>query len=204
MKFELVSDQELVRKARGGDRDAFGALVLRYQEQTVMIANSILRNMEQAKEASQNAFVKAYLALSRFREEAQFKTWLFRIVINEAKDVRRRESARGFFKFLSEREDEDENAEPFLECVVSPDESPREVLEATERRKLLEQAVHELPEREREVVLLHYFHQLTLAEVAETLQIATGTVKAHLAHAIEKLRHLVVKVGGLVDERRKN
>ncbi|MBI4395104.1 MAG: hypothetical protein HY583_02790, partial [Candidatus Omnitrophica bacterium] len=74
----VQSDELLVQKARQGNRDAFGVLVCRYQTQAVLVAHSVLKNMELAKDASQNAFAKAYFGLSKFRQDAQFKTWLFR------------------------------------------------------------------------------------------------------------------------------
>ena len=112
----LKSDELLVQKARQGNRDAFGVLVRRHQAQAVLIAQSVLRNLELAKDASQNAFAKAYFGLDRFREEAQFKTWLFRIVFNEAKDIYRKEKARGLFKFWSPRQAEEEE-ESILEII---------------------------------------------------------------------------------------
>ncbi len=188
MEIPALSDEALVARARQGNRDAFGALVHRYQNQAVVIAQSVLKNLELAKDASQNAFAKAYLGLGRFREDAKFKTWLFRIVINEAKDVYRKEKSRGLFKFWTPRETEENEEESILEIIPSSGQSPREAFEAQEIRTRLESAINELPEREREVFILRYLNGLALSEVAEALGIALGTVKAHLAHGIEKLR----------------
>ena len=161
-----------------------------------MIANGVLRNFELAKDASQNAFVKAFFNLKHFREEARFKTWLFRIVMNEAKDLYRRGKSRGRFKTLGGQE-LDEGSVSILETVLSSGQSPRELFEAQEMKKQLEFAIAGLPEREREVCMLRYFHELSLAEVGETLGVATGTVKAHLAHGVEKLRACFSASGGL-------
>ncbi len=191
MEIPALSDEALVARARQGNRDAFGALVLRHQTQAVLIAQSILRNLELAKDASQNAFAKAYLGLGRFREDAKFKTWLFRIVMNEAKDVYRKEKSRGLFKFWSPRETEESEEESILETIPSSGPSPREAFETQEIRTRLEKAINELPTREREVFILRYLNGLALSEVAETLGIALGTVKAHLAHGTEKLRTIL-------------
>lgn len=195
MEIPALSDEVLVIRAREGNRDAFGALVLRYQAQAIIIAQSILRNLELAKDASQNAFAKAYFGLGRFREEARFKTWLFKIVVNEAKDVYRKEKARGLFKFWEAQETEDEETNSILDVIPSGVPSPREVYEVNEMKERLEQAIYALPEREREVFILRYLNDLQLSEIAETLGMALGTVKAHLAHGAGKLKsHLSVGV----------
>ncbi len=191
--FYSSSDEALVRRAREGNREAFGVLVERHQVQAVLMAQAVLRNMELAKDSSQNAFVKAYLGLGKFREESKFKTWLFRIVINEAKDTLRKEKSRGLFRFVTNHADEDnDGTESILDVFPSPGESPREVLETVERKKKLEEAVYQLPEREREVFILRHFHELSLNEISETLGIAVGTVKAHLSHGAKKMQTILL------------
>ena len=202
METPVLSDEALVARAREGNRDAFGALVLRHQAQAILIAQNILRNLELAKDASQNAFAKAYLSLGRFREDAKFKTWLFRIVMNEAKDVYRKEKARGLFKFWSVRETENEEEEAILETIPTNNPSPRETYETNEMKERLEQAIYELPEREREVFILRYLNGLQLSEIAETLGMALGTVKAHLAHGLVKLKsHFLVFANARIQSR---
>ena len=194
MTTAALSDEALVAKAREGDKSAFDALVLRHQAKAVLIAQGVLRNFELAKDASQNAFAKAYFGLKHFREEANFKTWLFKIVLNEARDVYRKEKARGLFKFQTNRETE-EGEESILEAVPATTASPREVFEAKEAKERLERALNRLPERERGVFILRYLNDLSLAEIAETLGMALGTVKAHLAHGNERLKTVLVAQG---------
>lgn len=183
------SEQDLVREAREGNRESFSALVRLYQERAVMMANTVLRNSELAKDASQNAFVKAYFGLKNFRDEAQFKTWLFRIVINEAKDTYRKERSRGFFKSQSTQSKAgDDEGGSIFDLIPSKDLSPREAFEVLESKKVLERAIRTLPDREQEVFMLRYFHDLPLSEISEVLEIALGTVKAHLAQGLEKLK----------------
>ncbi|MBI4372809.1 MAG: sigma-70 family RNA polymerase sigma factor [Candidatus Omnitrophica bacterium] len=181
-------DELLVQKARQGNRDAFGVLVRRYQGQAILVAQNVLRNLELAKDASQNAFAKAYFGLGKFREDAKFKTWLFRIVINEAKDVYRKERSRGLFRFWSANESDEDDRESILEIIPSTGQSPREAFEAQEAKKRFEQAIDQLPDREREVFILRYLNDFSLSEIAEALGIALGTVKAHLSHGTEKLK----------------
>lgn len=192
METVALSDEALIAKARQGDRDAFGTLVTRYQAQAILVAQSVLRNLELAKDASQNAFAKAYFGLGRFREEAKFKTWLFRIVVNEAKDVYRKEKARGLFQFWSAPASTEEETESILEVIPSGGESPRDAYETKEVRGRLEGAIYSLPERERDVFILRYLNGLAISEVAETLGMAAGTVKAHLAQGTTKLKSILL------------
>lgn len=186
-------DEILVRKAREGDREAFDALVRRYQLQAVLMAQTVLRNFELAKDASQNAFAKAYFGLKGFREQAKFKTWFFRIVLNEAKDVRRKEQARGMFRFWTGKEtEENEQPEAILEIIPSRERSVRETLDAEAVKKKVEEAVDRLPERERDVFILRYFQELPITEVAEVLGMAIGTVKAHLAQGSQRLKAILL------------
>lgn len=190
----IQTDEELVRTARQGNSEAFDALVLKYQYQAVALAQSILRNSELAKDASQNAFTKAYFGLKNFREGSQFKTWLFRIIINEAKDTLRKEKSRGLFKFQQETAQED-GSQSILELIPARSRSPKEEWEAKEAKEKLEEAILILPEREQKVFILRYLNHLSVAEVAQTLDIADGTVKAHSAHALEKVKSYFEKVG---------
>ena len=196
METTALSDEALIIKARQGDRDAFGVLVSRYQAQAILIAQSVLRNLELAKDASQNAFTKAYFGLGRFRGDAKFKTWLFKIVVNEAKDTYRKEKARGLFQFWSGPATEEEGPESVLEIVPSGGESPRDAYEAQEVKERLERAIYSLPERERDVFILRYLNGLAISEVAETLGIAIGTVKAHLAQGAVKLKLILLSSAG--------
>ena len=188
MDASSCTDEVLAESAGQGNREAFDHLVRRYQYQAVSVAQSVLGNMELAKDASQNAFAKAYFALKSFRGDSKFKTWFYRILINEAKDVLRKEKARGLFRFWREAEHEEGEAESILEVIPARDRSPREEVEIEETRRRLEQAIRRLPNMEREVFILRYFEDLPINDVAQVLGIAVGTVKAHLAHGSAKLK----------------
>lgn len=192
---EDVRDELLVQRAREGKKTAFDALVRRYQGQVVAIAQSVVGEFHLAKDAAQNAFAKAYFGLERFRGDAKFKTWLIRIVLNEARSVRRREWAKKFFFVSKARSGSDETIGYVLELLPSAEPLPQDVLAAEELRQSMARAIGTLPQRERDVIMLHYFEHFTLSEVAEALNIALGTVKAHLAHGLEKLKSTITKAG---------
>jgi len=183
-----IADGVLVIKARDGDSRAFDALVLRYHRQAVSIAFSILGNWEVAKDASQNAFMKAYFGLQNFRQASTFKTWLIRIVLNEAKNAARKDRFRRLFVSKEKNYDAPTEQDDLFEVIPSQEKSPKEILEDRERKDTFEQAIQQLPEKEKNVFILRYAHELPLIEIAEILHIALGTVKAHLSHANEKIK----------------
>ncbi|OGX05992.1 MAG: hypothetical protein A3G87_04780 [Omnitrophica bacterium RIFCSPLOWO2_12_FULL_50_11] len=192
---QTIPDELLVERAREGNQAAFDALVLRYQGQAVAIAQSVVGEFHLAKDAAQNAFAKAYFGLKGFRSEAKFKTWLIRIVLNEARSVRRKERVRRFFFVSKARREGSGTIESVLEFVPSSEPLAQEVLSSEELKESIGRAIGTLPPRERDVLILHYFECLTFSEVAETLNVALGTVKAHLAHGLGKMKSIVTKAG---------
>jgi RNA polymerase sigma factor (sigma-70 family) len=133
-----------------------------------------------AEDVAQAAFLKAYLALARFRQGAPFRPWLLRIVVNEAKN-RRRWAARHPELELTEAHDRPTSAVP----------SPEDEAEAADRRRRLLAAVNGLRRGDREVIAYRYFLDLSEAEMAEVMEVAPGTVKSRLARALARLREVL-------------
>lgn len=174
-----LEDSELVEQARQGDPSAYDALVLRYQDLAFRTAYLIAGDAGEAEEAAQDAFVKAYGALARFRPGAAFRPWLLRIVANEA---RNRRTARGRRVALWQRAAQE--ALPLLVAGPSPEAAALDM----ERRQLLLAAISGLREDDRLVIAYRYFLDLSEAEMAEVMDCARGTVKSRLARALERLR----------------
>jgi len=191
----VKKDDVLVDQALAGDREAFDALVLKYQDQAVSIANIVLKNFDLARDAAQNGFAKAYFNLKSFRKDASFKTWLVRIVMNEAKSIRRKERLRRYVPMWSSSTSEEGSEFSVLEIIPATGELPSQAAETHELKERMKEVVMKLPERERQVFMLHYFEELTLAEVAQVMEIAVGTAKAHLSHATEKFKTYFGKEG---------
>jgi RNA polymerase sigma factor (sigma-70 family) len=133
-----------------------------------------------AEDVAQTAFLKAYLALARFRQGAPFRPWLLRIVANEAKN-RRRWAARHPELELTEAHDRPTAAVP----------SPEDEAEAADSRRRLLAAVNGLRRGDREVIAYKYFLDLSEAEMAEVMEVAPGTVKSRLARALARLREVL-------------
>jgi RNA polymerase sigma-70 factor (ECF subfamily) len=179
-----LEETELVERARNGDVHAYEDLVRRYQEAAVRLAYPIVGGPGEAEDAVQDAFVKAYYALDRFRPGMPFRPWLLRIVTNEA---RNRRKAAGRRAHLAVRVAQDR---PSGDAVPSPEVS---VLEQEQRRILLE-AMNRMGEKDRVVIAYRYFLEMSEEEMAQSLGWARGTVKSRLSRAIGRLRGLISDV----------
>lgn len=168
-----VDQRRLVERARDGDHDAFGELVRASIGRLDTAARLILRDPELARDAVQEALLKAWRELRRLRDAERFDAWLYRLTINACFDQARRRRRRPI---------EIEMAPLFTPLVRDPaiDVADRAFVDGILRR---------LDERGRAVVVLHYYLGLPLTEVAATLGIPVGTVKSRLHRALGELRH---------------
>jgi len=170
-------DAELIERARRGDALAYEQLVRTYQDVAVRTAYVIAPSGD-AEDAAQEAFMKAYAALSRFRTGAPFRPWLLRIVANEARNRRRSAGRREGLALRSAEDRRSSGAAPSPETAVLDHEA----------RSALVAAVNRLRDADREVIGARYFLDLSEAEAAETLGIPRGTVKSRTSRALDRLR----------------
>ena len=168
-------DDALVQRAKEGDVDAFAALVARYERVALRVAYTLVG--ADAEDVVQEAMVKAYRNIGRFRPGGPFRAWLMKIVPNEASNRRR---ARGRRAALAVRV----AAQPSAASAMSPED---EAL-AHERRQSLAEAISALPEGDRTVIALRWFAELSEKEMAVALGCRPGTVKSRLARAMDRLR----------------
>ncbi|HSL34600.1 MAG TPA: sigma-70 family RNA polymerase sigma factor [Candidatus Limnocylindrales bacterium] len=177
MEGRPLEDAELIERARAGEVMAYEELVRRHQDVAVRTAYVIAPDGD-AEDAAQEAFVKAYAALGRFRAGAPFRPWLLRIVANEARNRRRSAGRRTGLALRAAEDRRPGDAAP----------SPESAVLAHETRATLLGAVNRLRPEDREVIGARYFLDLSEAETAETLGIARGTVKSRLSRALGRLR----------------
>jgi RNA polymerase sigma factor (sigma-70 family) len=157
---------------------AYEELVRRYQDVAVRTAYVVAGSADDAQDAAQDGFVKAYNALGRFRPGAPFRPWLLRIVANEARNRRRSAGRRAT---LAVRAAEDRHS-------IDAAPSPEVAVLAQETRNSLLAALNGLRDEDREVIGARYFLDLSEAETADTLGIPRGTVKSRLSRALGRLR----------------
>jgi RNA polymerase sigma factor (sigma-70 family) len=172
-----LEDAELIERARRGEVMAYEELVRRYQDIAVRTAHLISPDGD-AEDAAQEAFVKAYAALGRFRAGSPFRPWLLRIVANEARNRRRSAGRRANLALRAAGDRPSDDAAP----------SPESAVLASERRAVLLAAFNALRDDDREVISARYFLELSERETAEALGIPRGTVKSRSSRALERLR----------------
>jgi RNA polymerase sigma-70 factor, ECF subfamily len=177
------TDAELVARVRQGGRDAAGKLVERYLRSSRAVALAILRDIPAAEDVCQDAFVQASERIDDCRDPARFAGWLHQIVRNRARN-HLRDHGTGRFITL------DDADEP------SGEASPAQQAERADLRQHLLEALGELTEEQREVVLLHDLEGWTHREIGERMEMPPGTVRSHLHYARKKLRTLLGQITG--------
>lgn len=176
------NDGELVRLTLCGNTFAYNGLVQRYQKQVYNLAYRMLGNAEDAGDLVQDTFLRAYGALASFRQDASFLTWLYKIASNLCIDQLRSRKAKGT---LSLEVELDEGREP---ADAARGLMPEECAVRGAVQDIVQQAVMNLPERYRVVVVMRHLQDMSVDEIARALDLPTGTVKTHLFRAREMLR----------------
>ncbi len=177
MEGRPLEDAELARRAREGDDAAYEDLVKRYGQIAFRVAWLVTRDRGEAEDSAQEAFVKAYYALPRFRPDAPFRPWLLRIVANEARN-RARSTHRRQGLALRAAAVSDGDAAP----------SPETAAMAGEDREALVAAINRLSLSDREVIGYRFLLGLSESETADVLDVRLGTVKSRLSRAMARLR----------------
>jgi len=179
-----LPDGKIVRKILSGDRDLFRLLVQRYEKPIFTLCLRILRSREEAEDAAQTAFLKAYTALGSSQSKQSFQTWLYRIATNVCIDFQRRRKVRPISSAVPEDE-----APPVLSSA--PD--PRQAASLRELKNLVHEALDRLEEKYRLPLTLFYIEGLDCARISEILQLPQSTVKTQLQRGRERVRDWVVR-----------
>ena len=164
----MVSDEELMLSAAAGDMEAFGELVLRHQDRAWRTAYHYVGNRADAEDLAQEAFLRILDAAATYRPSARFTTYLYRVIANLCMDYRRKKRP----SYVDEM--------PPLE---SRTDAPDEKLSAKERDRAIHRALDYLPDRQRMAVVLRYFEELSLSEIAESMDTSYKAVEHLLARA---------------------
>jgi len=191
------SEDEIIVRARAGDCDAFCELVERYKQRPLRLAYSFCANYEDAKDLSQEAFIKAFKTIKNFRGNSKFYTWFYRILVNICRDYLRRKRRNRIVSCSVRFRVKDDEVEPedIFESVASGAPGPKQLLLDKELAEQLTEAISSLPGKQRIVFTLKNVHGLTIEEIAEITECASGTIKAHLFKASTSLQ---VKLEGYI------
>ena len=185
-----LDEAALIQRCLSGDDTAFDLIVSRYQDMVYNLALRLLGKREEALDLSQEVFFQIYRKLGSFRRDASLRTWIYRIVINRAKNSqrwwRRREC-----EMTAVAVEEAERVNPWVlstSLKTSEADAPDEVLQRKELGEILHEAIHALPFDQRTILLLKEIDGLSYEEITQTLGLALGTVKSRLARARKALR----------------
>ena len=181
-----IAEEVLIQRVQNGEIEVFYELVRPYERGVFLAALSLVKNEADAEEVAQEAMLKAFKGLARFRGEAKFSTWLIQIAINEAK-MKLRRDRRHLYESLEEGlrgDDGDYMPKDYADWR----EIPSEALEQKELRVALTKALKSLPEKYRSVLVLRDVQQLSIAETSQALGISAANVKTRLSRARLQMR----------------
>ncbi|HEU4893261.1 MAG TPA: sigma-70 family RNA polymerase sigma factor [Vicinamibacterales bacterium] len=183
------TDEELVARSRGGDLDSFNQLVLRWERPIYALAYRVIGREEDARDVAQETFFRAFRALSGFKGQAKFSSWLYRITLNLCRDWIRRER-RAPVAQAPEGVDLIE-----LASEAEPVESIEDLVARRELGRAVAKAMAMLPEEQRTAIVLKEYHGLTFQEIADLLDCPLSTVKTRLYQGLGVLRKQLAHAG---------
>jgi RNA polymerase sigma-70 factor (ECF subfamily) len=177
-----LSDLELVEKVKSGDRRSFSELVKRHQRSVLRLSLRFMKDTDAAEDVTQEAFIKAYEKLNSFEARASFKSWLFQIAVNTARN-KLREFKRDTVDF------EDAN--------LAVDAEAENTLVHTAVADILQKEVEKLPMKQKTALVLRVYEDLSFNEIADIMECPYDTAKANYRHALLKLRQTFEEQGDL-------
>jgi len=185
-----ATDQQLVVKVQKGDKRAFDLLVLKYQHKVHAIVGRFVRDTDEVADVVQEAFIKAYRALPKFRGESQFYTWLYRIAVNTAKNYLVSRSRRPPGSDVDIDDAEYYSGSEYLKDLGTPENQ----LFRDELESVIVKSIAELPEDLRTAVTLREYEGLSYEEIAEIMECPVGTVRSRIFRARESIDAVVGKL----------
>lgn len=187
----MASDKKLVERVQKGDKGAFDLLVLKYQHKIVNLIMRYVRDPELALDIAQEAFIKAYRALPRFRGDSAFYTWMYRIAVNTAKNHLAAQRRRPMDVELDLQDPEQYD----LHAKLKETDTPEGVALSDELQETVERAIAALPEDLRTAIILRELEGMSYEEIAETMECPVGTVRSRIFRARDAIGK---KVGSLI------
>ncbi len=176
------ADQELVVRVQKGDKKAFDALVLKYQHKIIQLVSRFVKDPHEAQDVTQEAFIKAYRALPRFRGDSAFYTWLYRIAINTAKNYLVAQNRR------PPGDDVDaQDAEQYGLPVMQDISTPERLALTNEIQQVIISAIDNLPDDLRTAITLRELEGMSYDEIAQTMDCPIGTIRSRIFRARESI-----------------
>jgi RNA polymerase sigma-70 factor, ECF subfamily len=179
-------DLSLINRFKAGDISAFEEILLRHQDKIYNLCRRMLGNSRDAEDATQDVFLKAYQNLNKFKPDSSLHTWLFRIAVNTCIDYKRKPFFESLFKTSKE-------GEVFVADRPADSPSPDRLYESKEINDAIQLALSRLSAKLKVVIVLREIEGLSYDEIADVLDVSTGTVKSRISRAREELKELLKK-----------
>jgi RNA polymerase sigma-70 factor (ECF subfamily) len=180
-----MNEIEIIEKVNKGDTSAFETLVQKYESRIYTLCRYMLKSPQDAEDAAQDTFVKAFQGLKHFTPTSTFYTWLYRIAVNTCLDFKRKTSLQSFYFSADARNK--------LDMVPSKIPSPESAYAAKESIRALRTALNSISDKLRVVIVLKEIEGLPYEEIAKILDVSVGTVKSRISRAREELRKIMEK-----------
>lgn len=185
---QTARDEELVALCQQGENEVFDILVRRYMEKAFRIAMDFTHNVDEAKDLSQDAFLRAFSRIKQFDGRSSFYTWFYRLVVNICLDYMRRKKRVGWERLERERDDEMEPRE-----LTDTSSLPDEEAIAGEAQRKVDATLQAMPKRQRTVFLLRNQQGLSISDIAKVMETTEGTVRVYLHRAVAALRQSLLE-----------
>lgn len=182
------AEARFIERLKAGEAQAFDDFVIRYSQNVYALLIRLTEDEEEARDLTQETFLRALKAIKNFRGDADLKTWLYRIAVNESRNRFRWWKRRHKSSMISLDAEINSNEKPLSETISDDSENPEMETLRRERERALRQALRELPVNFREVIILRDIEGLTYEEVAAALETNVGTIKSRIARGREELR----------------
>ena len=185
---EQLNDAEIIRRFKQGDKEVFRVLVDRYSGRAYQIAYGVLGSRQDAEEVAQDVFVRIYKALEKFRGDAQFSTWMYRIAMNLARNKYRWNKTRGAKRNISLEASQEKEENAYGIQLPASEAPPDEQAKLTEYQQNVMREIDNLPPLYREALVLRNVEEMSYDQIAEVLDCKLGTIKSRIARAREELK----------------
>lgn len=194
-----MDELKLIEKSQKGDRKAFENLVKLHEKNVYNLALKMLKNREDALDAAQDAFLKAWISIKSFRGDSKFSAWLYRLTYNTCLDAIRKAKKGEVISLTAD--DEEEKVADIRDDAPTPEEH----MEKQELRHAVREAVDALPDEYRRIIIMREFTGMSYSEIAAATGLNDGTVKSRLARARQKLSEILQQTGTFSEfDRHKN
>ena len=185
-----MSDKQLIERIQNEDATAFKELVEKHQTKVINVCNGFTHNYEDAQDIAQDVFIEVYKSIGKFRSEAKFSTWLYRISVNKALNFIRDNKKNKWFQSLDLLFVSDKN----ISNNSFIDESEEDNIEKTEKAKIIHQAINSLAENQKIAFTLSKYEDLSYKEIAEVMKVSLSSVESLMFRAKKNLQQKLIKI----------